>query len=149
MQILTIRDSPAAWFKSTYETVGSPESHDALCSEAVTSNERMRHMGDMLSMLAWDNPDTFAGRMHAGDAAFCEAVYTRWNDDVKVAIDAGRLLVFNVKEGWGPLCEFLGVEVPDEPFPHMWDTSTYHKAMTTIAAYAADPSSLPTEIEKQ
>jgi hypothetical protein len=29
------------------------------------------------------------------------------------------LLVFNVKEGWEPLCQFLGKEVPTEPFPHV------------------------------
>ncbi|WUH97272.1 sulfotransferase family protein [Spirillospora sp. NBC_00431] len=37
--------------------------------------------------------------------------------EVKAAIPAGRLLVFDVKEGWEPLCAFLGVPVPDEPFP--------------------------------
>ena len=29
-----------------------------------------------------------------------------------------KFLVYNVKEGWGPLCAFLGEEVPDTPFPH-------------------------------
>lgn len=29
-----------------------------------------------------------------------------------------RLHFFDVKDGWGPLCEILGVEVPDVPFPH-------------------------------
>ena len=29
-----------------------------------------------------------------------------------------KLFVFNVKEGWAPLCQFLGLEVPDKPFPH-------------------------------
>jgi Sulfotransferase domain len=29
----------------------------------------------------------------------------------------GRLLVFDVKEGWGPLCKFLGKHVPEMPFP--------------------------------
>ena len=28
-------------------------------------------------------------------------------------------LVFNVKDGWGPLCEFLGKPVPDADFPHV------------------------------
>ena len=30
-----------------------------------------------------------------------------------------RLLIFNFSDGWGPLCEFLGKPVPDEPFPHV------------------------------
>jgi hypothetical protein len=40
------------------------------------------------------------------------------NEAVKAAVPPERLLVFNFKEGWDPLCEFLGVPVPDEPFPH-------------------------------
>lgn len=39
------------------------------------------------------------------------------NDAVKKTIPASQLLVYEVKEGWEPLCEFLGVPVPDEPFP--------------------------------
>ena len=31
---------------------------------------------------------------------------------------AEKLLWFDVREGWEPLCEFLGVDVPDVPFPH-------------------------------
>ena len=29
-----------------------------------------------------------------------------------------NLLVWNVKDGWGPLCEFLGKPIPDGPIPH-------------------------------
>ncbi len=29
----------------------------------------------------------------------------------------GQALVFSVRDGWEPLCRFLGVEVPDAPFP--------------------------------
>lgn len=39
------------------------------------------------------------------------------NDAVKEAIPADRLLVFEVKEGWLPLCDFLNVPVPDTDFP--------------------------------
>lgn len=33
-----------------------------------------------------------------------------------------EFLEFNVKQGWKPLCEFLGVSVPDSPFPFGNDT---------------------------
>jgi hypothetical protein len=39
------------------------------------------------------------------------------NDAVRATIPSGQLLVFEVKQGWGPLCEFLGVPIPDGPFP--------------------------------
>ncbi len=36
---------------------------------------------------------------------------------MREVIPADRLLVFNVAEGWDPLCQFLEVPVPDTPFP--------------------------------
>jgi len=53
----------------------------------------------------------------SGFTAHCEAV--------KETIPAERLLVYQVKEGWGPLCEFLGVQAPDEPFPRTNDRSEF------------------------
>ena len=39
------------------------------------------------------------------------------NDAVKAVIPAGRLLAFEVKQGWEPLCKYLGLAVPQEEFP--------------------------------
>lgn len=49
------------------------------------------------------------------DAAI--AAYRANNQRVRETIPAERLLVFHVADGWEPLCEFLDVPVPDEPFP--------------------------------
>ena len=38
-------------------------------------------------------------------------------DAVKATIPARQLLLFDVKDGWGPLCDFLGLRAPDKPFP--------------------------------
>jgi len=46
------------------------------------------------------------------------AAYRRNNARVRELIPADRLLIFNVAEGWAPLCAFLEVPVPDQPFPH-------------------------------
>jgi hypothetical protein len=37
-----------------------------------------------------------------------------------------RLLVWNVKEGWEPLCEALGLPMPDIPFPHANKAADFH-----------------------
>jgi len=42
--------------------------------------------------------------------------------------------VYEVKEGWGPLCEFLGVEEPDIPFPRVNDTAEMHRRIRAIRA---------------
>ena len=46
------------------------------------------------------------------------AGYREHNRKVRETIPPERLLVFSVADGWEPLCEFLGVPVPGEPFPH-------------------------------
>ena len=37
--------------------------------------------------------------------------------EVQAAIPADRLLTFDLRDGWQPLCDFLEVEVPEIPFP--------------------------------
>jgi hypothetical protein len=39
------------------------------------------------------------------------------NDAVKETVPQNQLLVFDVREGWGPLCDFLEMPIPDEDFP--------------------------------
>lgn len=46
------------------------------------------------------------------------AFFRRWNRRMQEEIPRDRLLVYEVSQGWAPLCEFLGRPVPDEPFPH-------------------------------
>ncbi len=48
-------------------------------------------------------------------------LYYEWVASVKRTVPPERLLVFDVKEGWEPLCKFLDVPVPDEPFPRVND----------------------------
>ena len=47
------------------------------------------------------------------------------NAEVKRTIPAERLLVFEASEGWAPLCQFLGVKVPDAPYPNMNTTEEF------------------------
>jgi hypothetical protein len=54
------------------------------------------------------------------------AVFAAHTQAVRETIGPNRLLVFDVKEGWEPLCAFLGVPVPDgEAFPHLNDTAEF------------------------
>jgi hypothetical protein len=46
-------------------------------------------------------------------------VFAQHSERVRRSVPADRLLVYRVQEGWEPLCRFLGVDVPDEPFPRV------------------------------
>ena len=66
--------------------------------------------------------ETFDNRFE--DKAHAIEVFKRHNQEVRDAIDPERLLVFDVREGWAPLCRFLEVPVPSEPFPRLNDTAS-------------------------
>ena len=63
--------------------------------------------------------------------------YTNWVENVKENVPSDKLLVFDVKEGWKPLCKFLDVPVPGAPFPWNNDTASMKKRFRNmkIAAY--------------
>ncbi|CAJ1968607.1 unnamed protein product [Cylindrotheca closterium] len=65
------------------------------------------------------------GWREKGDEWLAEQ-YIRHNEHVKANAKPENLLIFNVKEGWGPLCKFLGKEAPpdDEPFPNVQVNTT-------------------------
>ena len=52
------------------------------------------------------------------------------NAAVQQTVPAERLLVFQVKDGWGPLCAFPGCEVPDTPFPHLNEGDARHAGVS-------------------
>jgi hypothetical protein len=57
------------------------------------------------------------GVMGGSDKDSAIAAYRRNNEKVRATIPADRLLVFTPSDGWGPLCDFLGVPVPAGNFP--------------------------------
>lgn len=102
--ILTVRDAND-WFDSTQATVFSPQ------MRARVANPLFK---EFLTRTVW-------GLFGAGidDREFMVAAFTRHVTEVKSFIAAERLLVFEVSQGWGPLCEFLGVPIPNTPFPRV------------------------------
>jgi len=62
-----------------------------------------------------------AERELRGNRAELIEAFLAHNRSVQEAIPANKLLVFQVKEGWDPLCRFLDATVPDEAFPRSND----------------------------
>lgn len=55
----------------------------------------------------------------AGTDILGPSIHKLHNQAVQSYVPHEQLLVFNVKKGWKPLCEFLDVPVPEEPFPNL------------------------------
>jgi len=60
-----------------------------------------------------------------GDRAAAMAAYEAHNAAVRAAVPADRLVDWQPGDGWTPICEKLGVPIPDEPFPHVNSTDDF------------------------
>ena len=123
--VLTVRD-PASWWKSTAEVIYPTRTmFPSWLKRVVPFTQRWL---DMTDRLVWSG--TFDGRFEEQDHA--TAVFQQHIATVRAHCDPERLLVFDVAQGWEPLCEFLGVPVPAEPFPHLNDSRSLRRRFAII-----------------
>ena len=126
--ILTVRD-PERWFESVHNTIYQADKVASspvfsLLAFFVPQLKNMRRATPMVADLVWKQifDRRFEDRQHAIE------VFNDSIEEVKERVPEERLLVYEVSEGWEPLCNFLGVEVPEnEPFPHLNDTESFRK----------------------
>ena len=105
--ILSVRD-PDSWFDSVQATIAPfvaargthPSPHINAIAEMGYQTVSVQVFGDRLS-----------DRDHA------IRIFRRHIAEVQSEIRSDRLLTFDLRSGWKPLCEFLEVEAPDIPFP--------------------------------
>lgn len=106
--ILTLRD-PAQWYDSMLQTIVP----SATVGAELDPDPNGRAGSALIRKVALEG--IFQGRI--GDRAFALQRFEDHRKEVTATIPPERLLVMDVREGWAPLCAFLGVPVPDHPFP--------------------------------
>ncbi len=107
--LLSTRD-PEAWYRSASNTIfqpieATPPGLEEWFGTTVPTLFRGRFSDDL------GNPTTMMEAFETHNAA------------VRAGVGAERLLEWTVSDGWEPICERLGVAVPDEPFPVTNSTS--------------------------
>jgi hypothetical protein len=123
--ILSLR-SPESWWTSASATVmaATPAPRVLPIVESMAKAQRRRGAGG------------FDPRSSDKDAAI--AAFNAHNAEVRRVIAPERLLVFEASQGWGPLCAFLGVAVPDTPYPRV-NTSEEFRGNVERAGAGFDP----------
>jgi hypothetical protein len=119
----TVRD-PDKWFDSTQATIFSPERDRPV--EGPQGEFFASFMGPM--------------RAHLHERAFMTEHFRRHTDEVVATIAPERLLIYEVGEGWDRLCAFLGVPVPDAPYPSENSSAEFR---ARVAASQGDPTRMP------
>jgi hypothetical protein len=103
--VLTVR-SPESWVESFSETIQL-----ALAGRDEAPPPVQPWMDMCLKVIAR------AGFRQGMSAEELARAFVAHRKAVEAAIPAEQLLVFEARQGWEPLCEFLGEPVPAEPFP--------------------------------
>lgn len=103
--LLTVRD-PEVWATSFERTIAQ-STDEARMSTA--DNTRLARAALWEPGAIWEHTDR----------ASLIAAYNRHNQMVQETIAPERLLVMDVKDGWGRLAEHVGMETPDIPFPNL------------------------------
>jgi hypothetical protein len=129
--LLSVRDSEA-WVRSMRATVwgmfhGDSVIHHVSDTRAVLDPLWQRYTA-LMHRITWAEGTGVLAGDTSTDAGLA-AVMDRWNDEVKSAVPAERLLVWDPAEGWDPLCAFLEVDVPAEPLPRLNDTTSFREGI--------------------
>jgi Sulfotransferase domain len=128
--ILTVR-SPEAWYDSAASTIF----RQAIRAQRMPLPGRvafgtLRKLSPDFGAFTGMVSEAIVQRMFGGSVADRERaieVFSQHNKEVTAAVPPDRLLVYDVAEGWGPLCAFLGVPVPDRPFPRANNQESFHR----------------------
>ncbi|MFI5941660.1 sulfotransferase family protein [Streptomyces uncialis] len=128
--ILTTRN-PQAWYTSCRNTIFISYRRELVWRvllplmriPLLAADKRLRNFRQVFDVIF---------RRHFGnrpidDQHAAVSVFQEHTERVRVEIAPGRLLEYQVAQGWEPLCEFLGVPVPDDPFPHENDRGAWKR----------------------
>jgi len=122
--ILTVRD-PEKWYASVLETIAPATELWKFLYKITLLDTTSDAFKGMMENCVW-KPFCGGPQYVRSDKKHMIHAFQGWNEMVKIAVPEEKLLVFNVKDGWKPLCDFLEVEVPaDKPFPHAWTSENF------------------------
>jgi len=146
--VLTVRD-PDAWWESVATVLYPARTlYPGWLTKVVPFTQRWL---DMVDRLVWSG--TFDGRFL--DKAHATQVFRDHINEVQAYCDPERLLVFEVAQGWQPLCDFLDVPVPAGPFPHVNDAASLQRRFaairwgTRVAPYALGATALAASLRRR
>ena len=118
--MITVRD-PEQWFESINGTLKQLDS----VKLPIPHVRRIKHF-----LQTYAINGIFEGKFD--DKAFMVQFYEQYVAGVKEFVADKPLFVFDVREGWKPLCEFLEVDVLDEPFPRANTRGGFKELITTL-----------------
>ena len=120
-KIIVSMRNPDAWYKSCMNSVGKAQGSLFL---SVLAYLDPLFLGKMFPLINVMVKGSF-GETGLQDEAHVKKVYIAMHEEVRQMVPKDRLLEYKLGQGWEPLCDFLGKEVPTTPFPHVNESAEF------------------------
>lgn len=127
--ILSVRE-PRSWAQSVRHTIWSPYGGELSWVMAPFRRDFQKMTRLFRSRFFKDTDGGLRSGAIFNDASLVQH-FEAWNAEVIATVPETRLLVFRASDGWGPLCKFLQLPEPLEPFPNVNDTAEFKDRLWT------------------
>ncbi|KAL9079170.1 MAG: hypothetical protein Q9157_001921 [Trypethelium eluteriae] len=115
-EVILVERDPDSWYESSYSGTSKFLSSRRTQVLATLDTRFTRPLAEVIQLMfailwgpkGWQEPEQVVKRR-----------YHELHEDVRRLVPPERLLGYKIGKGWAPLCEFLGKEVPDTPFPRV------------------------------
>ncbi|KAJ5122241.1 P-loop containing nucleoside triphosphate hydrolase protein [Penicillium atrosanguineum] len=133
-KIILVHRDFESWARSFEQTLILPSSQGFLAW--LSGNIMEPFIGIQISKSAWKMYMALLGvcsmeKTH--NREILRAAYQRHYDQVRSMVPPDRLLEINLNDlGWGPLCNFLGKDIPDVPFPRLNESRVFKNELRRL-----------------
>jgi len=125
--ILTTRN-PESWLKSCRETIFYPRHNPPF---GIRFLKKLPFLWRMETF--FDNMHKMFGTDFSDEALI--KIFNNWNKQVEEKCPKEKLLKFEVKEGWKPLCDFLEKDIPNVNFPNVNDSNEFRSMLNALNVF--------------
>lgn len=125
--VLSVRD-PEAWYESTRKTIYSFDPGPGLKMKMLFKMPFSKTARNLFQVIMLNDKSIWKKHFEGqfDDKEYAIQNYRNHVEEVQRTIPADRLLIFDCREGWEPLCSFLDKEVPAEPYPSTNRKEDFH-----------------------
>jgi len=129
-----------SWYESTYSTIWKAGPQTPLAKKELKAkmlaNPNLKNTFDCIKFMR----STHLEKKFGGDftsKTHTEKIFLQHIEEVTDFVPKENLLIYNVSEGWTPLCNFLSLPLPKVPFPHLNKKEDFHQMVKKMIESSA------------
>jgi len=145
--ILSVR-KPEKWYNSFYDTIATFSPYHPEHSWLLSMGYWLTPTRYLYGWMESARISRFFGKEVLAKKENTIKAFNEWTEEVKRTVPERNLLIFYPSMGWEPLCKFLGVPIPEVPYPssnsrEVWKKRFRWRQLKGLYLLAILPLSLP------